>query len=198
MKFIILASSGYLVLVLACNKPKITQSQNGDPQVRLITAFLSGSISGKTETDGLWIADQDDFAAMIERKFLKEHKPIPGDLSIPAIQKNVRDSRYFLRLDGVECDELFLLLGGLATARPGQKKAHPTIPDSFRAIFVNVDAKTQQRYNSAAEIRYVRQGDYLVMDMGGKPFRLWREKTSPEELVQTYAKPALATELPQY
>lgn len=182
----------------SCAKKKSEVNIPKDAQVKLITAYFSAPFSGKAETDGLWVADRADFAKMIEKKYLAQHKPAPGEISASDIRKNIKDSRYFLRLDGVECDELFLVVGGQATAHPGQRMANPARKDSFRVIFVSRDPKDGKIVKTAAELHYKRGEDYMLLDAGGQPFRLYREKTAKVNLIAEYAKPALATELPQY
>lgn len=190
----------FALMGVACSRDESHKSKAGanDVQVKLVTAYFSTPIQGKDAIDGFWLADQKDFAAMVEAKFMAHHKPQKGDLSIPEIQQNIHDARYFLRIDGSQCDELFLVLGGQAIAKPGEKRLNTEKENAYRVIFTSIDAKDKSVLNTAAEFQYFPEKEYIVLDLGGKPMKLYREKSSVADLVATYAKPALSTKLPQY
>lgn len=190
----------FALLGISCSRERShkTKADANDVQVKLITAYFSTPIQGKDAIDGFWLADQKDFAAMVEAKFMSHHKPQKGDLSIPEIRQNIHDARYFLRIDGSQCDELFLVLGGQAIAKPGEKRLNTEKEGAYRVIFTNIDAKDKSVVNTAAEFQYFPEKQFITLDLGGKPMKLYREKSSVSALVATYAKSALSTKLPQY
>ncbi|HRP69960.1 MAG TPA: hypothetical protein PLY93_10555 [Turneriella sp.] len=169
-----------------------------DPQVQLITAFLSAPFMPDDKIDGLWIADKKDLQSMLAAKFLKEYDARKDVVPLDEIKKNLEAAKYFLRVNNIECDELFLVVGGQATAHPGEKKIQTGKVNTYDLTFSVMNTKTYEPFKVSATMSYDDKSDTLTMNQGGKPFRLYREKRSIEALVSEYAKPAVSVELPQY
>lgn len=190
----------FLLFFLACSQeksPPVAASMN-DPRAGFIKAFFNTPLKSKGGISGFWSVEPKDFAHYIESIYLKNYKPQPNEPSVAVIRENIKAARYFLRIDGLTCDELFFIDGGGFTASAGTLKQIERTQNktAFSVIFIRRNGTGKKLREGA--ILTTSSGGPLVLEFTDRKFTFIRELKSPAALAEQYGKPVFATGLAEY
>ncbi|MBV6493001.1 MAG: hypothetical protein LDLANPLL_01008 [Turneriella sp.] len=185
-----------------CRKADVPKLANKDKDIRstIISAYFKTPLKkDNAPLAGFWSVDAAQFSEYIEKTHLKNYEPKPNELSADKIRSNIKDARYFLRIEKDVCDELFFIEGGSFTVRPGRLKKLESAGTmhAYEAIFISKDKTGKPIPEGAVLTGDTKKGE-IRLEFTNRKFIFTPEKTSPDELAKKYAHPELSTGLAQY
>jgi hypothetical protein len=189
-----------LLFGLSCKieKPRASPSRQ-DLRTNLIRSFFATPLKNKGVFSGFWTIDPKEFSNLIESTYLKDYKPLPNEAPVDKVRATVKDSRFFLRIDGLFCDELFFIDGGEFTASPGRlrqlEKTHDRI--AYEVIFGRFDS-AGKRIDEGAILTAFFKPRKILLEFPDRKFSFYPETADAQSLAEKYGKPAFATGLAEY
>lgn len=188
------------LLALGCKaKPAAGTEKKKTPWEIVRGAYFSTPISTDNKVNGYWTAKQADFKAYIEARFLRGYKPEALENSAAEIRRNLKDARYFLRINFPACDELFYMSSEEFTVSIGELNIQQVTVDNTKYTVV-----FRHRNNSG---KVVAEKGLLVANaavtqvelwFGENKLKLYRETKNGTELANQLEKVTPATGLVQY
>jgi hypothetical protein len=189
-----------VVIFSACGKGKPTAEPASVQDIRanFIKAFFSTPFKDKGKFNGFWSVDPKDFAEYIENTYLKSYTPQPNEPSGEAVRNNIKAARYFLRIDGLACDELFFIDGGGFTGSAGTLKELEKATDrvAYSAIFIRRSSDGKRIREGAILTAFHKR--QLLLEFPDRKLTFHPETKAPSVLAEQYGKPAFTTGLAEY
>lgn len=148
-------------------------------RAKIIKAFFSSPLEAKNEFDGLWSVDAKEFA-----NFLANSRK-----NSSASQSQIRpeNTRYFLRIEGAFCDELYFVDGGDFTMSAGALKKLETTKDRiFYSVVLNREVPGGIRLNQGAILSMYRAEKRLVLEFPDHKLTFYPESEKPAALAERY------------
>lgn len=189
-----------LLIFHACgrDKPRAESAMVQDVRTNFVKAYFNTPFKSKGKFNGFWSVEPKEFAEYIENKYLKTYKPLPNEPSPTAIRENIKGARYFLRIDGLACDELFFIDGGGFTGSAGTLKELEKATDrvAYSVIFIR-RAENGKRVREGAILTAFYNGQ-LRLEFPDRKLTFFPENKAPAELADQYGKPVFRTGLAEY
>ncbi|GAB4439603.1 MAG: hypothetical protein OHK0011_22190 [Turneriella sp.] len=183
------------LLFSACSK-KLPPGREEQLQ-QMLTQFFTVRSAGPGTPDGLWLAQKDSVAAVVEKKYLSAYQAKPDEMKKEEIRERLKSLSVLYRIEGRRfamltqvADSVGVNVGTLS-ARPGARKGQI----AFDATVRGKDGEVH------AQVRYFAQGNAEKLEYieSGYTISATRESRSVEELVRYFTENLKATTiLPQY
>lgn len=169
-----------------------------DPRQLFIKAFFTTPIRNKGGINGFWAVDPQSFAEYIENVYLRSYKPQPNEPSPSVVRNNLKAARYFLRIDGLACDELFFVENGGFTGSAGTLKRLEKTPDkvAYSVIFIR-RGSGGKRMSEGAVLTSIKEKS-LILEFVDRKLTFFPETAAPADLAEKYGKSEVATGLAEY
>ena len=178
VRFLILTT--FLYLTVACHKEKPRDAPvNWAARGNIIKAFFTSPLKGTGKSDGFWSVDAKVFGDFIA----KSRKDSSGSTSVV----NAANTRYFLRIDGSFCDELFFVDGGDFTMSAGTvKKLETTNDRTVYSVVFNREVLGGIKLSQGAILSLFRAERRLVLDFPDHRLTFYPETEKPAILAERY------------
>ncbi len=112
MRFLPVLSILVYAIIACAKEPQRSEIPAKTPdRAKIIKAYFNTPIKIPGKFDGFWSADAKEFATHLNKS--RSGTPLPAD---------AKNTRYFLRIEGQNCDELYFIDGGDFTMSAGTLK----------------------------------------------------------------------------
>lgn len=166
-------------------QPKPSARESSAFRESYIKAFFNSPLKNRDNFNGFWSVDPHEFAEYIENMYLKDYTPWPNELPPEQVRANIKNSRYFLRIDGDFCDELFVIANGHFSVSAGTMKKLERANDrtAYSVIFSRGNRDTR-----GAVLSTFHKQRHLVLEFPEYKLKFHRESESPAVLAERYGK----------
>ena len=174
------------LLCAACIKemPRPVSPEKSAARANIIKAFFNTPIKTKGPFDGFWSVEAKEFSRLIQKTrneaSTSEKKEISG-----------KDTRYFLRIEGSFCDELFFVEGGDYTVSAGTlKRLETTKGRTIYSVVFNREAPGRIKFSQGAILSVFQAEKRLLLEFPDHKLTFFPETESPASLAALYGVPA--------
>lgn len=164
-RYSLLLFIGILLLVLACGRK---QNAERDAQlVQMLTQFFTVR-TAVGSADGLWLAQKDSVAAMIEKKFLANYQAKPDEMKKDEIRQRLQNLVVYYRIEGRQFTMLTQVADsvgvnvGILRLRPSGRKGEQVYDARVRGKDGEISATLRYINSASTERLEYTEGDYTV------------------------------------
>jgi len=163
----------------ACSGKK--QQEREDKARAMMQSFFIAPSNPGIPMSGLWIADRESVAALIEKKYLASYVAKPDEMQASEIRERLKSLTIYFRIQGTQIAMLtfvadsFGITGGDYTPRPG-------VPHTYDAVMRGKGESKKVVY------RYLKKGgtEMIEYEEAGLVMKAKRETVPPAELIETF------------
>ncbi len=163
---------------IACAKePQRSEVPAKSPQrAKFIRAYFNTPVKKPGKFDGFWSVDAKEFTAHINKN--------RGGTPLPAEAQN---TRYFLRIEGSNCDELYFIDGGDFTMSAGTlKKLETAKGRTAHLVVFNREVPGGARLEQGAIITMFHAEKRIVLEFPDHKLTFFPESEKPATLADKY------------
>ncbi|MBX3720277.1 MAG: hypothetical protein KF713_00425 [Turneriella sp.] len=168
-----------LLPCLTCGKEKPKTARPKSPgRAHIIRAFFNSPLKVTEKLDGFWSVDAKEFSDFIT----KSRQGKSGAESF-AESIDLKKTRYFLRIEGTFCDELFFVDGGDFTISAGAIKKLESAKDrtAYSVVF-NREVPGGIKLSQGAILSWFRAEKRLVLEFPDHKLTFFPETEAPAVL----------------
>jgi hypothetical protein len=145
-------------------------------RANIIRAYFNTPVKSQGKFDGFWSVDAKEFAAHINKN--ASHTPSSA---------NATNTRYFLRIEGQNCDELYFIDGGDFTMSAGTlKKLETAKGRTAQLVVFNRELPGGARIAQGAIITMFHSEKRLVLDFTDHKLTFFPEREKPSSLAERF------------
>lgn len=170
-----------LCACLACGreKPRAVGPAKSVARANIIKAFFNSPLKNKGRADGIWSVDAKEFTDFIQ----KSRK----DSSVSSLPVSSETTRYFLRIEGLFCDELFFVDGGDFTmSAGGLKKLEVTKDRTIYSVVFNREIPGGIRLSQGAILTVLHAEKRLELAFPDHKLTFFSAAETPSMLADRY------------
>lgn len=164
-------------VLLTCGKekPQVSTPAKTAERAQIIRAYFNTPLKTKAKVDGFWSVDTKEFAAFLEKT---------QKVTLPTVPDS---TRYFLRIEGSYCDELFFVNGGDFTISAGSFKQLEKTKDrtAFSVVF-DRQLPGGIKLNQGAILSVYRPENRLMLAFPDHTLTFFRAAETPGKLAELY------------
>lgn len=150
-----------------------------EARAKIIKAFFDSPLQAKNKIDGFWSVDSKAFA-----DFLAKSRK---DSFTSQSRLGTENTRYFLRLEGSFCDELYFVDGGDFTMSAGTlKKLETTNDRTIYSVVFNREVPGGIQLSQGAILSLFMQEKRLVLEFPDHKLTFYPEPEKPSALAVRY------------
>ncbi|MCS6972689.1 MAG: hypothetical protein N2Z22_10880 [Turneriella sp.] len=164
-----------------------------DPEA-MLRRFFTVKSQAVGKPDGIWLADHQSVAAMVEKKFLADYVAKPDELQKEEIRKRLKSLVVLYRIEG----PTIAMLSQVADSAGVSSGTLSLVKEQPKGIF-HFQAVLRGKGNATtATLRYDSKEDRLEYSEAGFTIRASRERRSAQELASEFRQRLEATDLPRF
>lgn len=168
-------------IMLACEKQKLPDA-NGNRQ-QWVAAYFQTPLKGGNGFDGFWKADNKQFAARASQL---------SKIGLPDAMGPVRENQtaYFLRIEGLNCDEiLFDSAGGFMISAGALKKLEATRDRIVYSVVFNRQLPGRQHRSQGAVLTRYLKAQRVELEFPAQKLTFYPETTPVTVLAEQFGRP---------
>lgn len=155
-----------------------------EARANLLRAYFTTPLKAKDTLSGFWTVNPEEFKNHIQT-YQQQNSGSVSDKK----NSSTGDSRYFLRIDGLLCDELLFVDGGELTVSAGTlKKLERTRDRIVYSVVFSRRAPGGVKFSQGAILHHYSDEKRVLLEFPNHKLTFTKETTPPKVLGEQYSK----------
>lgn len=166
----------FFFVSLACSKeePQVTTPAKSPERAKIIRAYFNTTLKVKAKVDGFWSVNAQEYAQFLAK-------------SQKSVSPGVGQTRYFLRIEGSYCDELYFVNGGDFAMSAGKiTKLETAKGRTAYSVTFNRQLPGGLRENQGAILTFFPSEKRLLLEFPDYQLTFFPEAEKPASLAQQF------------